>query len=323
MATHHSTMSGLWLESNVLAHRRDLPRPRPGASEALVRVLRAGICSTDLEMIAGYAPFSGVLGHEFVGRVERGPEDLVGQRVVGEINLGCGSCPRCAAGEHSHCLGRRVLGIRERDRVFAELVALPVENLHRVPAGVESDVAVFVEPLAAALRIGEQVALSESARVLVVGDGKLGQLVARALQASGCQVTVLGRHGSKLDLLEQAGIETTQEAPAAAFPTCVDCTGNPDGFDVARATVRPGGTLVLKSTYTGRPRLDASQLVVDEIRVVGSRCGPFAPALHMLRTGLVDVTCLITARYPLEQGLEAIEHARRRGSLKILLDVSE
>lgn len=315
-------MLGLWLEDGRLALRPDLPAPEPAPHESLVRVLRAGICNTDLELVRGYYPFEGIPGHEFVGVVERGPDSLEGRRVVGEINVSCGACGACVAGRRTHCERRTVLGIVGRNGAFAEHLVLPSDNLHPVPDSVSTDAAAFAEPLAAALRIREQVPLTIDDRILVVGPGKLGQLVARALAATGLAPTVLGRSPEKLDLLERAGIATTREPPEpGTVDIAVDCTGNADGFAIARAALRPGGTLVLKSTYAGNLTLDASRLAVDEITVVGSRCGPFPPALELLETRAVDVEPLIHARFPLDEALDAYERAAAPGVLKVLLQM--
>ncbi len=315
-------MLALWMEDRCLTIREDvrvLPLP-PG--EARVRVLLAGICNTDLELLKGYHPYTGIPGHEFVGVVEEGPEGLAGRRVVGEINAACGGCPACRSGRRTHCPRRTVLGIAGRHGAFAEYLDLPAGNLHTVPGDLPDEVAVFTEPLAAALEILEQVPIGPGERVLVAGDGKLGQLVARALALSGCRLLAIGRHRRKLELLAAAGIAVAapEEAEAAAFDVAVECTGNPEGFALARRALRPRGTLVMKSTYAGALTLDASGLVVDEITLVGSRCGPFAPALRLLAEGKVDPRPLIDARYPLREGPAAFEHARRAGALKILLE---
>lgn len=316
-------MLAVWLEEGGTQLRDDLPLPRPPEGEALVRVLLAGICNTDLELIRGYRPFTGILGHEFVGVVEEGPPDSLGQRVVGEINAACRRCPTCRRGLPRHCENRTVLGIAGRDGAFAEHLTLPAENLHRVPDGVPDHRAVFTEPLAAALEILEQVQVRPEHRVLVVGDGKLGQLVARALALTDCHLLVLGRHRSKLVLLEELGVATALDRAEfeGGFDIAVECTGNPEGFATARRALRPRGTLVLKSTYAGSLTADASALVVDEITVVGSRCGPFEPALGLLEEGRVDVEPLIHARYPLADALAALEEARRPGVLKVLLEM--
>ncbi len=331
-------MRGLWLEDGRARLRDDLPLPEPPEGEALIRVLRAGLCNTDLELVRGYYPFRGVLGHEFVGAVEEGPSSLLGRRVVGEINAVCGTCRHCTAGRRSHCARRTVLGIVDRHGAFAEYLTLPIPNLHLVPDEVSTDTAVFAEPLAAALEITEQVQLRPGDRVLVAGDGKLGQLVARALGLTGCEVVAVGRHPRKLALLEASGVRTVLlprdsgeedtepdwnggALEPGSFDVAVECTGNPSGFALARRALRPRGTLVLKSTYAGRLTMDASSVVVDEIALVGSRCGPFPPALRLLTAGRVEVESLIDARYPLAEAEAALERAGRRGTLKVLLDV--
>jgi threonine dehydrogenase-like Zn-dependent dehydrogenase len=317
-------MQALWLENNQLQLRDDAPIPNPPPGEALVRVVRAGICNTDLELLRGYYPYTGILGHEFVGVVEQGPEHLQGQRVVGEINAVCGQCRFCRSGQPTHCENRTVLGIVNRNGAFAEYLSLPIENLHRVPGNVPTDVATFTEPIAAALEIQQQVKVSPAERVLVVGDGKLGQLVAQTLAVTGCNLLVVGRHQEKLANLAARGIQTGLEDAVAdrAFDVSVECTGNPAGFAIARRALRPRGTLVLKSTYAGQLTFDASSLVVDEITLIGSRCGPFPAALDLLASGQVDVEPLIHARYPLSEGLAAFERASTKGVLKVLLDMS-
>ncbi|MBW4613070.1 MAG: alcohol dehydrogenase catalytic domain-containing protein [Desmonostoc vinosum HA7617-LM4] len=318
-------MKGLWLENNQLQLRTDISIPEPPAGEALVRVLRAGICNTDLELLRGYYPYTGILGHEFVGVVEQGPEYLVNQRVVGEINAVCGHCRFCQGGQSTHCENRTVLGIVNRHGAFADYLCLPVENLHLVPDNVPTEVATFTEPVAAALEIQQQVSLSSDDRVLVVGDGKLGQLVAQTLALTGCELLVVGRHRDKLANLEARGIKTglADAVKDRTYDISVECTGNPEGFAIARRALRPRGTLVLKSTYAGKLNLDASSLVVDEITLIGSRCGPFAPALQLLAQGQVDVQPLIHASYPLQDGLAAFECAQSRGVLKVLLEISQ
>ena len=313
-------MKGVWLEDRRLRLRDDLPIPEPPPDEALIRVLAAGICNTDLELVRGYYPYTGVLGHEFAGEVVS-EGALAGKRVVGEINAVCGECRACRAGRRSHCERRTVLGIVNRHGAFAEYLTLPLENLHEVPDGVATEVAVFTEPLAAALEIQEQVSIAPGMRVLVVGDGKLGQLVAQTLALTGCELLVSGRHDAKLDLLRRRGIATMapDAIPAAVFDVAVECTGNPEGFAVAQRALRPRGTLVMKSTYADRLTLDASTVVVNELTLVGSRCGPFPKALALLAVGAVEVLPLVTARYPLERALDAFEHAQRPGTLKVLL----
>ena len=321
-------MQCLWLEDQVLRLRDDAPAPAPRPGEALVRVRCAGICATDIELSRGYYPYAGVPGHEFVGTVEdvHADRDVVaawrGARVVGEINASCGACAACGRGHRTHCERRTTLGIRGRHGAFAEYLCLPVENLHGVPDAVSTDAAVFTEPLAAALEIQEQVAMSTGARVLVVGAGKLGQLVAQTLALTGCSLVVACRSAGRGALLEARGIVTVAPAGIApgSFDVAVECTGNAAGFDLARRALRSRGTLVLKSTYAGALTVDASSLVVDEITLVGSRCGPFAPALGLLTAGRVDVTPLVHARYALRDGLAAFAHAQQPGVLKVLLE---
>ena len=255
-------MQALWVEDEKLSLRTDVAVPVVPDGEALVRVLLAGICNTDLELLRGYYPFTGILGHEFVGIVEQGPEELVNRRVVGEINASCGICEACREGRRTHCEKRTVLGIHDRNGAFAEFLTLPIENLHPIPAGISLEAAVFAEPLAAALEIQEQIEFASNDRVLVVGDGKLGQLIGQTLALTGCHLTVAGRHSEKLDRLAKRGIETVlaTDLGARRFDIAVDCTGNPGGFEVARQALRPRGTLVLKSTYADRLTIDASSI---------------------------------------------------------------
>lgn len=316
-------MKGIWLERQQLQLKTDLAIPTPPEGEALVRVIRAGICNTDLELVRGYYPYTGILGHEFVGIVERGAANLVDRRVVGEINAVCGQCRFCLRKQPTHCEHRTVLGIVDRNGAMAQYLTLPVANLHLVPDSVTTDAATFTEPLAAALEIQEQVKIYPDDRILVVGDGKLGQLVAQTLALTGCDLLVVGRHADKLAKLECRGIKVgfADRVKAKSFDLAVECTGNTEGFNLALTGLRPRGTLVLKSTYAGKLTLDASALVVDEITVVGSRCGPFAKALRLLEGDRVDVTNLIEACYPLEDGLAAFNRARQKGVLKVLLSM--
>lgn len=322
--SEHISMQALWLENQQLQLKTDLPMPEVPAGEALVRVLRAGICNTDLELVRGYYPYRGIPGHEFVGIVAAGPTEWLNQRVVGEINATCGHCRACMQGYATHCENRTVLGIVNRHGAFAEYLTLPTQNLHRVPESVATEAATFTEPIAAALEIQEQIPIQPSSRVLVVGDGKLGQLIAQTLALTGCDLLVIGRHAHKLSNLEARGIAVgfADQVTDRQFDIAVDCTGNPAGFDLARRALRPRGTLVLKSTYAGKLTLDASALVVDEITVLGSRCGPFAPALELLATDQIDVNNLIQAQYPLSEAIEAFAHAQRPGTQKILIDLS-
>ncbi|MBD2774686.1 MDR/zinc-dependent alcohol dehydrogenase-like family protein [Iningainema tapete] len=317
-------MKGLWLENNQLQLRTDIPTPELAEGEALVRVLCAGICNTDLELIRGYYPYTGIIGHEFVGVVEQGPKHLVNLRVVGEINAVCGHCRFCRSGQPTHCENRTVLGIVNRNGAFADYLCLPIENLHPVPDHIPTEVATFTEPLAAALEIQQQVAVHPKDRVLVVGDGKLGQLVAQTLALTGCNLLVVGRHQDKLANLKARGIKTglADAVTDRTFDISVECTGNAEGFAIAHRALRPRGTLILKSTYAGNLSLNASALVVDEITLIGSRCGSFSPALDLLASGKVDVKPLIHAHYPLSQGLTAFEHAQTKGVLKVLVEMA-
>jgi len=318
-------MRGIWLEEGKLRLRGELPIPVPLQGEGLVRVLRAGICNTDLELVKGYYPFTGVPGHEFVGVVEDGSGELAGQRVVGEINAVCNHCRDCRQGRRSHCRQRTVLGIVGRNGAFAEYLTLPLENLHPVPENISTDAATFIEPLAAALEIQQQVGIAPDDRVLVVGDGKLGLLIGQTLALTGCQLLVVGRHADKLAHLDRRGIDTgtSEKVEPGSFDLAVECTGNGDGFDLARRGLRPRGRMVLKSTYAGSLSIDASSLVVDEITLIGSRCGPFAPALRLLAAGRIDVERLIDARYSLAKGLDGFARAGERGTLKVLLKMDE
>jgi alcohol dehydrogenase len=297
------------------------------AGEALVRVTLAGVCNTDLEIARGYAGFRGTLGHEFVGVVESAPgaPELVGRRVVGEINAGCGACELCTTGDSRHCPERTVLGIVGRDGAFAEFLQLPAANLLPVPDEVTDERAVFTEPLAAACGITERVSVAASSRVAVIGDGKLGLLCAQALKVlTHASVTLVGRHPSKLDIARRRGVETitTGELPssfARAFDVTVEASGSPGGFETALKLLRPRGTLVLKSTFHGTTELNAAPVVVDEISIVGSRCGRFAPALELLSRGAVETDALIHEEFPLSEGARALERAAAPGVLKVLI----
>lgn len=294
------------------------------ADEALVRVLLSGICNTDLEIARGYAGFKGTIGHEFVGVVEHSTNrKLIGQRVVGEINAGCGKCELCRAGDSRHCPSRTVLGIVGRDGAHAEFLQLPNQNLFPVPKNVPDERAVFTEPLAAACGILERVSISSSDRVAIIGDGKLGLLCAQVLALTGAQLLLIGKHPSKLQIAETCGIETTNPDEAAKrmrqFDVVVEASGAAAGFGLALDLLRPKGQLVLKSTFHGKTELDAARIVVDEISIAGSRCGRFSPALDLLKKGAVDVDSLISEEYPLSKGIQAMRRAAARGVLKILL----
>ena len=305
----------------------ETPIPEPQPSEALVRVVKSGICNTDLEIVRGYAGFEGTLGHEFVGVVQTaaGRPDLIGKRVVGEINAGCGECAHCIAGDPRHCPDRTVLGIVGRDGAHAEFLQLPASNLLEVPDSVTDEQAVFTEPLAAAYGITERVEISPGTRVAVIGDGKLGLLCAMSLVLKSRSVTLVGKHQNKLAIAGRAGVETILLAAVNPsmqhrFDIVVEASGSESGLSTALDLVRPRGKVVLKSTFHGTPTWPASRIVVDEITIVGSRCGRFAPALDLLETGAVNVEDLISHEMPLSKGVEAMDEAGRKGNLKVLLD---
>jgi len=314
-------MKALWLEDLKLSVR-EIPVPRNSA-EALIRVRLSGICGTDIELTRGYYPFTGVIGHEFVGEVAEAPDPAwIGQRVVGDINASCGACEACVAGRPTHCEQRTVLGIVDRNGAHAEYVTLPLANLHRVPDSVTDEAAVFTEPLAAAVEILQQVRILPTDRVLLIGAGRLGQLVAQVLALTGADLHVVARHPHQQMLLSTHRIKTLaeDEVTPRRWDVVVEATGSPSGFELARSALRPRGTLVLKSTYRGELTLDMSPIVVDEITIVGSRCGPFGPALRLLEQGYVDPVPLISARYALSDGVEAVAAAQRRDVMKVLLE---
>ena len=310
-----------YFDGKKLALRNDFPDPEPG--ESLVRVTLAGICGTDLEMLDGYMDFRGILGHEFVGVVEKSQNpDMVGKRVVGESNVGCGSCGSCHAGLERHCPLRTVLGILKRNGAFAEFLSLPDRNLHVVPDSVSDQQAVFVEPLAAAFEIAEQVRLRPDLEVAVVGDGRLAQLVSRVLKLHCDNIVCFGRHQIKLVRMEEMGIRTkigTGPDDNNSFDLVVEATGSHSGFSDAVNLARPRGTVVLKSTTTSKESLDLTPAVVNEVTLVGSRCGVFGPALEALATGMISVDDMVDSTYPLEGIREAVEYARKPGILKVLL----
>ena len=314
-------MQALWLENNQIS-LRDVPQPKK-PSEALIKIRKAGICSTDLELVKGYYPYAGILGHEFVGEVIDAPDKKwIGARVVGDINAVCGKCEACLNGRPTHCESRTVLGIVNRDGIFAEYATLPIENLHRVPDSVPDEMAVFTEPLAAALEIQQQIQIKPTDRVLVIGAGRLGQLIAQTLALTGCDLHVVARHSLQQNLLTARGIRITSEAEIQPrkWDIVVEVTGSFDGFNLARRAIRPRGTLVMKSTYKGDMNVNFSSIVVDEITVIGSRCGPFEPALRLMEKREVDPTVLIAEEYNLKDALKAFEKAAQPGVLKVLVN---
>ncbi|HVE57037.1 MAG TPA: alcohol dehydrogenase catalytic domain-containing protein [Pyrinomonadaceae bacterium] len=306
----------------------EIAKPNAG-SEALIRVTKTGICNTDLEIVRGYAGFSGTIGHEFVGIVEESKDApaWIGKRVVGEINAGCGSCEKCLHGDSRHCEARTVLGIHGRDGAHAEFLTLPVSNLLEVPANVRDEQAVFVEPLAAAFGITEQVEITENTRVAVIGDGKLGILCAFALSLKSRNLALIGKHREKLILAAKRSIEgilLSDAVPAlnSSFDVVVEASGSESGFATALDLLKPRGKMVLKSTFQGSTNLEMWRVVVDEITIVGSRCGKFAPALKLLEKGLVTVEDLISEEFPLAKGVQAMDRAAEKGVMKVLLSMA-
>ncbi|MFO7632120.1 MAG: alcohol dehydrogenase catalytic domain-containing protein [Caldilinea sp.] len=330
MKSGRARMRAALIRNHSLVVRRDYPLPQPNGDEALIRVRLAGVCATDVELLRGYkGGFDGVLGHEFVGEVVRAPSDPAweGRRVVGEINVGCGTCILCRRGLSKHCRQRTSLGIIGRDGAFAEYTLLPIQNLHLVPEHLPDEAAVFAEPLAAAYEVLEQVDIGPGRRVTVMGDGRLGLLCAFVLAETGCDLTVVGRNLEKLALLAATSARTVLSSTAALdrlagdpADIVVDATGAAEGFTAALRLVRPLGVLLLKSTFAERLQdFDLSHLVVDEVSIIGSRCGPFPPALAALASGQIDPRPLIHAEYSLDDAAEAIVRASEKGVLKVLI----
>ena len=298
------------------------PAPTPREDEVMVRVTRAGVCETDLQLIKGYMGFRGVLGHEFVGVAESGP--FAGRRVVGEINCACWTCATCRTGFPTHCPNRTVLGILNHDGAFADLIAVPQRNLHLVPDSIPDDVAVFTEPVAAAFQIPAQLTINKDDRIVVLGDGRLGNLCAQVLASIADDVLVVGKHPEKLGLLQTLGLKTallSDELAERAADIVVECTGSESGLPTALRLVRPRGTIVLKTTVAGTQTLAWAPFVIDEVTLVGSRCGPFDRALEALEKGLVEVEPLIADRFNLSNGLMALQRAQQKGVLKVLLEM--
>ena len=332
-------MRALTFNGSTLSLERNYPIPTPTHGEALVHVSLIGICNTDIEIVCGYMDFKGVLGHEFVGTVEEiyegGDKEryahLLGQRVVGEINASChkDSCPYCQRNMPTHCPERTTLGILNRGGAFAEYLRLPLENLHPVPANVSDEEAVFTEPLAANFEMLEQLHIKPTDRVVILGDGKMGQLAALVLTLTSCELTMLGKHEEKLSLANNLGIatQTVQNLPSDAFDPAhradivVECTGSASGLELATRLVRPRGTIILKSTVADNSNLHLAPFVIDEIRVQGSRCGPFPPALRALAHKRIDPKPLISARFSLDEALPAFDRATQSGVLKVLVKI--
>ena len=314
-------MKALRFDGQNLNYIKDYPKPHTG--EALVKVSLAGICGTDLEILQGYMSYEGVLGHEFVGVVaESENKDLIGKRVVGEINVGCEKCDSCKKGMQRHCPNRSVLGILNRDGAFAEFLSLPEKNLHVIPDSVTDRQAVFVEPIAAAFEIKEQVLLKPDWHVAIVGDGRLSQLIISVLKTSCSDITCFGRHQNKLERLEKLGIKTKigiKSDEEFSYDLVVEATGSNSGFLDSMKLVKPKGTVILKSTIASKENLDLTPAVVNEITLVGSRCGPFRPAINALASGIISVDGLIDSEYPLEKFNEAFDQAKNSKTLKVVL----
>lgn len=316
-------MHALWLEKNKVTFRDDVPKPVPVSGHALVQVLLAGICSTDLECVKGYTPFSGVLGHEFVGKVVEASDDAwIGRRVVSDINITCGTCSFCRDKLSAHCRNRAVIGIRKANGAFAQFVTVPLANLHPVPDSVSDETAVFTEPLAAALAIQEQYPIRSRDRVLVIGAGRLGQLVAQTLALTGCDLTVVTRYAPQRNLLAKKDIPSISEnnIPNHEMNVVVDATGTPEGFELSLEAVRPRGVVILKSTCQKNAPIDLSPVVIHELTVLGSRCGPMDKAMDQLANGQINPLPMIAGCYPLKEGLAALKRAAEPGVFKVLLE---
>jgi threonine dehydrogenase-like Zn-dependent dehydrogenase len=314
-------MKAIYWDGDEVTLNSSYPPPIPNQNTAIVKVHLAGVCSTDLQIFKGYMQFRGVPGHEFVGSVRKGPNEWLGKRVVGEINFGCGKCEFCARDLSRHCPNRTVMGILNTDGAFAEYVAVPLENLHLVPDSVSDEQAVFTEPLAAAFEILRQVQISTADEILILGDGKLGNLCAQVLRLTGAKVMALGKHQDKLELIKRTGVRTMllNDWTPRLFDVVVEATGSPAGLELAISAVRPRGTVVLKSTIATAHRVLLAPVVINEINLIGSRCGVFPDALEALGDSHISVLPLIEQVYPLEQGIEAIQQAGRPGARKILL----
>ncbi|MBN1764265.1 MAG: alcohol dehydrogenase catalytic domain-containing protein [Sedimentisphaerales bacterium] len=319
-------MQALVFANGKLEYTLSHPQPKPADDEVLIAVELAGICTTDLEIIKGYMDFTGVPGHEFVGAVEKGPRDLTGKRVVAEINCVCGKCDMCHSGLSNHCRNRQVIGISGRDGAFAEYIVVPRRNVQVVPEAVSNETAIFVEPLAAAQQIVQQVSIEQRHKVVVVGDGRLGLLVVQVLAGIGAKgnVVLLGKNENKLTFAEKRGIQGVLLEDMLIKPEwdiVVDCTGTADGFQTACRLVRPRGKLILKSTFVPDKPVDLSPLVINEVTLIGSRCGPFPNAINALAAQQVVTNGLITASYKLQDGIQAFEKAKNPDQIKVVLEI--
>ena len=317
-------MKCLWLENKVLTYRENVPVPSVPEGEIQVKVLRAGVCNTDLELMKGYYPYAGILGHEFVGIVDdvNAPEELKGKRVVGEINCVCHKCKFCQSHMERHCSNRTVLGITNRWGTFAEYLCLPKENLFIVPDNIPSQDLCFVEPLAAALEIQEQICIKPSDRVAIIGDGKLGLLISKTIKLTGCDLTVYGHHERNLDLLKADQIKTCLEVNQNennTYDIVIECSGNGKSLKQAVDFLRPRGTLIMKSTHEGTTEINTAAIVVKELTLIGSRCGSFDKALDVLKSGKIHLKGLLDKEYTFDKSSDAIEYARQKGVLKVQL----
>lgn len=312
-------MISLYYENKTLSVK-NIPKPVPGEGETLVRVQLGGICRTDIEICGGYMAFTGVPGHEFVGVAEEG--NFEGQRVVGEINAGCRTCNWCLKGLQRHCPNRTVLGIAGRNGAFSEYCLVPDNNLYRVPDEVSDEEAIFTEPLAAALEIREQIIVPPAIPVAVVGDGKLAYLIAQVMQLAGNPVVIFGKHPEKLKRFKNMHFEfhsSGEVVNTGAFSIVIECSGNPSGLTKAKELLEPRGTLILKSTYRENPVVNLAEIVIQEWTILGSRCGQFPPSLNLLRKKTIETESLISNRFPLENGIEAMKRASQHDAGKVVL----
>lgn len=306
--------------NNTSLQLNQVQRPTLAPDEALIRITLAGVCNTDLEIIRGYYPFQGTLGHEFVGIVEEANnKSIIGRRVVCDINLACHHCSMCLQSQPHHCVNRHTLGINSKDGAFAEFISMPVTNLVFIPDTLDDENAVFAEPLAAALEIIEQVDFSNIKELAIIGDGKLGLLIALCLNAHQLHVHLIGRHPENFALLKEPGINFTTFLPNKKFPVVVEASGNPQGFDEALSLTQAKGTLVLKSTYADKLSFNPANLVVNEITLLGSRCGPMEKAIELMDKQHIQPKCLIEDSFSLAEGIEAITKAQQKGILKVLI----
>lgn len=314
-------MKALHFDGQKMTFLTDYDPPKPG--ETLVKINLAGICGTDIEILSGYMSYQGIPGHEFVGVIKESQDShLIGKRVVGEINVGCGICELCKKGLERHCPHRTVLGILRRDGAFAQYLSLPEKNLHVIPDQIRDEQAVFVEPLAAAFEIKEQISLKQESNIALVGDGRLAQLVALVLNLSCQNITCFGRHKNKLELLKNLGIKTKigiDSDDNQKFDLVVEATGSNSGFEDTMKLIKPKGTVILKSTLASKTNLDLTSMVINEVSVIGSRCGPFGPAINALASGRISVDNLIDSTYSLEKFQDAFEQAKKPDILKVLL----